>query len=182
MLGSVSEIGWGNIPPWRYDTLPTKGVIVWLWRGSAAPSLATTSADQECRRNGGLVSHNADGRRPRQEAAPAAFPSNRFWLAIRPAIPGTRLELVRPKGRGILSPLRLPIPPPGRTTLTQCSGLRDAAQRKRAESPGQLTTEADAVRRVRPLPSVPGAADGGSRAADEAGPEWRSISRAESVS
>ena len=30
------------------------------------------------------------------------------WL-----MPGARLELARPKGRGILSPLRLPIPPPG---------------------------------------------------------------------
>src|SRR4051794_3631412 len=28
-------------------------------------------------------------------------------------IPGTRLELVYPEGWGILSPLRLPIPPPG---------------------------------------------------------------------
>lgn len=28
-------------------------------------------------------------------------------------MPGARLELARPEGRGILSPLRLPIPPPG---------------------------------------------------------------------
>src|SRR5688572_10617648 len=30
------------------------------------------------------------------------------------AMPRTRLELVHPCGRGILSPLRLPVPPPGR--------------------------------------------------------------------
>ena len=37
-------------------------------------------------------------------------------------IPGTRLELVRPKGRGILSPLRLPIPPPGRDSVFKLHG------------------------------------------------------------
>ena len=30
-------------------------------------------------------------------------------------VPGTRIELVQPYGRGILSPLRLPIPPPGQS-------------------------------------------------------------------
>src|SRR6476646_7402357 len=34
-------------------------------------------------------------------------------------MPGARLELARPEGRGILSPLRLPIPPPGR--FGQCT-------------------------------------------------------------
>ena len=34
-------------------------------------------------------------------------------------MPGARLELARPEGRGILSPLRLPIPPLGR--FGQCS-------------------------------------------------------------
>ena len=42
-------------------------------------------------------------------------------------IPGTRLELVRPKGRGILSPLRLPIPPPGQDSVfTPDSAVKQA--------------------------------------------------------
>ena len=28
-------------------------------------------------------------------------------------VPGTRIELVQAEARGILSPLRLPVPPPG---------------------------------------------------------------------
>jgi hypothetical protein len=43
------------------------------------------------------------------------------------AVPGTRLELVYPEGWGILSPLRLPIPPPGR--CPQCSGGPASPQR-----------------------------------------------------
>ena len=45
------------------------------------------------------------------------------------AIPGTRLELVYPEGWGILSPLRLPIPPPGqddRANVTASGGLRES--------------------------------------------------------
>ena len=37
-------------------------------------------------------------------------------------VPGTRLELVRPEGRGILSPLRLPIPPPGQDSVFKHPG------------------------------------------------------------
>ncbi len=33
-------------------------------------------------------------------------------------VPGTRIELVQPYGRGILSPLRLPVPPPGHGALS----------------------------------------------------------------
>jgi hypothetical protein len=49
----------------------------------------------------------------RPEVPRSAPEAKRATLSMT-TIPGTRLELVRPEGRGILSPLRLPIPPPGR--------------------------------------------------------------------
>ncbi len=94
-----------------------------------------------------------------------------------PSIPGTRLELVRPEGRGILSPLRLPIPPPGRATPTQCSRVGGAAQRERGPVRAKLTA-ADVARRARPLPCAAGAAAEGFRGVGEARPECRNISPA----
>ena len=39
-------------------------------------------------------------------------------LSVFIMVPGTGVEPVQPEGRGILSPLRLPIPPPGREVLS----------------------------------------------------------------
>jgi hypothetical protein len=42
-------------------------------------------------------------------------------------VPGARLELARGFPRGILSPLRLPIPPPGHTNLEAGVGIEPAS-------------------------------------------------------
>ncbi len=44
-------------------------------------------------------------------------------------VPGAGLEPARPCGRGILSPLRLPVPPPGLTTT-----LRDLLDQLTADT------------------------------------------------
>ena len=97
---------------------------VWLWRGEAAPSLTTT----ECRPKGAAelagschIQKNR-GRQPHTRWRPQHIRELNVPIPISPSIPGTRLELVRPEGRGILSPLRLPIPPPGRTTQRNVAG------------------------------------------------------------
>ena len=131
-----------------------------------------------CRTTGELLSYKRRGRRLSCLAAPAAPSILRLWgRRSSPSIPGTRLELVRPEGRGILSPLRLPIPPPGRATPTQCSRLGGVAQRECGTVRPRLTAP-DVARRARPLPCAAGAAAEGFRGVGEARPECRNISPA----
>ena len=131
LLGGRAHVGggWGNIPPWRYHTLPTERRKSLALARQCRAIAQTITANQRCCLTGGLVSHNGRGRQPHTRRRPRRSDGTQLLEGIEPLIPGTRLELVRPEGRGILSPLRLPIPPPGRAAPTQCSRLGGAAQR-----------------------------------------------------
>ena len=156
---------------------------VWLWRGEAAPSLTTTEClPKSAAELAGSCHTKTAGANLRTRWRPQHIQELNFHIPISPSIPGTRLELVRPEGRGILSPLRLPIPPPGRPTPTQCSGLGGVAQRDRAELCRPLPTAAGAARPSHPLPSAPAAAAGCSPGVGEAHPECRNTSLAASAS
>ena len=126
---------------------------VWLWRGEAAPSLTTTEClPKSAAELAGSCHTKTAGANLRTRWRPQHIQELNFHIPISPSIPGTRLELVRPEGRGILSPLRLPIPPPGRATPTQCSGLGGVPQRKRAEPSAALRQRA---LRAHPTPCPP---------------------------
>lgn len=56
-------------------------------------------------------------------------------------VPEARLELARPERRGILNPLRLPIPPLGQNALKKWSGKRGSNSRPRPWQGRALPTE-----------------------------------------
>ena len=53
-------------------------------------------------------------------------------------LPGVGIEPTRPEGHGILSPERLPVPPPRRALIVRAPGLRAAAARSGTSSPPPL--------------------------------------------
>ena|SRR2546423_2101617 len=62
-------------------------------------------------------------------------------------MPGAGLEPARPEGRGILSPLRLPIPPPGRPA--QCSLAHRVPQRGYTGECGECSRSFAALKTLR---------------------------------
>jgi hypothetical protein len=128
----------GNIPLWRYHTLPLQRTDALAPARQSRAYARRKPANQKLPRQRRRAVCDRTARetfvalclspkrcrppcRPYQRRRKRAPTSGRrpFTNAIRltaiVGIPGTRLELVRPEGRGILSPLRLPIPPPGRS-------------------------------------------------------------------
>src|SRR4249919_4001543 len=64
-------------------------------------------------------------------------------------MPGARLELARPEGRRILSPLRLPIPPPGRDTQCSVPASRALGRRRTNQRTTPLPAQTSRWRRER---------------------------------
>src|SRR5688572_10472284 len=69
-------------------------------------------------------------------------------------VPGAGLEPARPESRGILSPLRLPVPPPGRVTAKDKRG-RGISPRPRLKTTGPASATSGATLGVPSFAAAP---------------------------